>query len=164
MLLGWLHCRLPPGGWPRYRGGDLVSVAIRRKPLNAPDCPLPYDACKDPTNNFSVQVLKNNNAEAKPVYVHIYGLPEGEELLIEREYISGCDPMWSPLRCGGNALALDVENPDIMLVVPGTYRFRTASSTYLDEWDFAVEISDVHVEYADLWLKQQSLCCCRGKS
>ena len=138
-----------------------MSTAIRRKGLNQTACPIKDDFCREPRNHFDVLVKKNDGGPAKPVYVHIYGLPEGEELHISRIYDDGCDPLYSPLFCGGNPMALDCQNPDIMLIVPGKYRFQTASLEMLDDVDFTVEESPVHKEYADLWLKQQQLCCCR---
>lgn len=139
----------------------MVS-AIRRGSINGTECQVEEARCKTPTDRFRVTVSKNDNSSPKPVYVHVYGLPAGEELLIEREYCSGCDPMWSPMYCSGCPLVLACDAPDIMLVVPGTYRFSTLSGKVLDDVDFFIEESPVHVEYADLWLKQQQLCCCRG--
>lgn len=139
-----------------------MPSAIRRGSINGSECADDELKCKTPTDRFRVTVLKNDNAAPKPVYVHVYGLPEGEELRIEREYRSGCDPMWSPMYCSGCPLVLAADSPDIMLVVPGTYRFSTASGEVLDDVDFFIEESPVHVEYAELWMKQQQLCCCRG--
>lgn len=141
-----------------------MSTSIRRKPINAPDCPVEELKCPTPTDRFRVTVLKNEGGSPKPVYVHVYGLPCDEELLIEREFESICDPLWEPMRCGGQALCLTSDYPDIMLVVPGTYRFSTKSGKILDDMDFAIEECPVHVEYADLWIKQQQLCCCRENS
>lgn len=138
-----------------------MVAAIRRKGINAADCPREEQKCATPTDRFRVEVLKNDSAEPKPVYVHVYGLPEHEELRIEREFTSGCDPMWEPLYCGGTPMALSCNYPDTMLVVPGTYRFSTVSGEVLDDVDFAIEECPVHVAYAELWIKQQQLCCCR---
>ena len=138
-----------------------MVTSIRRKAINAPDCPVESGKCPTPTDRFRVQVLKNEGGEPKPVYIHVFGMPCDDELIIEREYESECDPLWSPMTCGGRPLALSHDYPDIMLVVPGTYRFSTASGQVLDDVDFAIEECPVHVEYADLWFKQQQLCCCR---
>ncbi len=140
-----------------------MSTAIRSKPINGADCPVKEEGCWEPRNSFEITVEKKGMGEARPVYVHIFNLEPGEELLIERIYTSRCDPLYSPLRCQGKSMALSSEYPDTVLTMPGTYRFSTASGNDINNEDFAYEKCEVHPEYAELWLQQQMLCCCNSR-
>lgn len=139
-----------------------MSTAIRTKRINEPNCLSDINFCREPTNNFHVTVMKNDMGQAKPVYVHTYGLQEEECLLISRVYDEKCDPLWSPMYCGGEPMCLTCDSPDIMLVVPGKYRFQTHDEAMICDIDFAYEECPVNAEYASLYLQQQSLCCCRS--
>jgi len=133
-----------------------------KKSINLPDCPSTEDACKcwQDTDQFKVVVSCGEwKDKVQPVYVHTYNL-EDEEIEVIRVYADGCDPLYSPVRCQGMCVTLSEEHPDIMLTVPGTYLFKTLSGEPFDNDDFGVEKSAVSFEFADLWLKQQALCCC----
>ena len=134
---------------------------VRIAKANTTQCPKLEDKqlCWNETNQFKLRVYCNETGPAKPMYVHVYNLGD-EELLIYREFADQCDPLWEPVRCQGMQVTLSCNNPDIMLVVPGTYIFRTKSGDMLDNEDFAVEQTAMHKEYAELWLQQQALCCC----
>jgi len=139
-----------------------VSVGIRSKSINGPDCPTEDPSCYIPVNYFEITVQKRGMGEAQPVYVHVYGLDDTRHLDIYRVYADRCDPLYSRMYCGGQAMGLTCDSPDILLTLPGTYRFQTSDNTNLNwDADFAYEQSPIHAEYAQLYLQQQSLCCCR---
>ena len=139
-----------------------MSTGIRSKGINAPDCPKDEDGCYLPVDHFELTVQKKESGEAKPIYVHVYGLDETRHLDIFRVYADKCDPMYSPMYCGGHPMGLTCDSPDVLLTMPGTYRFQTSDGSTLNwDADFAYESCPIHVDYAQLYLQQQQLCCCR---
>lgn len=137
-------------------------MTVRIGKINVAECPRLEDAksCWSQTNQFKVTVRCNewrDNPQAQ--YVHLYNCGD-EEIQIYRQFQDNCDPLLAPLRCQGSVLTLTDEYPDIMLTVPGTYIFVTSSGEPFEEDDFAVEKSAVDYRFAELWLKQQALCCC----
>lgn len=140
-----------------------MSTPIRVSPINSPACPQDTDSCHYDVYHFDITVEKCNSGPPRPWFVQTWGLEDCDQLLIERVKKENCDPMFSPLYCGGHEMCLTEDAPATVLTMPGTYRFRFKNNKPIN-WDddFAVEASPVHPEYVDLWLKQQQLCCCQA--
>lgn len=150
----------------------MSTGIIRSKAPNSPGCPRNTEYCQSYQTHFDICVEKRMSSSPQPAYIHTWGLGD-RELIIERIYDEGCDPLYSPFYCGGEEMCLTEEFPDTVLTMPGKYRFRVKGETpYSDEedyeplgWDdgFGYEYCPVHPEYAELWLNQQHLHCCRTK-
>jgi hypothetical protein len=140
-----------------------MVTPIRINEINGNTCPTDDEFCHYDEFHVDITVEKKANAEPRPVYIHTWGLECDDELLIERVKKEKCDPMFSPMYCGGQPMCLSEKYPSTVLTVPGTYRFRMKNNKPLN-WDddFAIERSEIHPEYAALWLQQQQLCCCQA--
>lgn len=142
-----------------------MVTPIRINEVNAPSCPQDEEGCHYDITHFDITVMKNGSGEPRPIFIQTWGLEDDDELLIERVKKEKCDPMYAPLYCGGQEMCLSETYPATVLTMPGTYRFRMKNGKPLN-WDddFAVEKSEIHPEYAALWLQQQQLCqCCQER-
>lgn len=121
-----------------------------------------HDFCEMSANEFFLTVRCVE--PPKPMYVHMYNLC-GQRMLIEREHKGQCWPVWSVWRCAGVPQVLDDEHPDIILTMPGRYRFSTESGIDFDELDedIRIEASEISLEYAMLRLREMEVCCCLHK-
>ena len=139
-----------------------MATPIRTKKLNRPNCKTdaPISFCKFSEQYFDVVVESRSQGDmrAQPVLVRTWHLES--EMVIEVVYDDCCDPLFMPLSVCGKEVRLNACNPEVLLTMPGKYRFRmTDYSNIPTDGDFAYQAIPVNPAYAELWLLQNKCCC-----
>lgn len=127
--------------------------------INRPNCPTAGDdfCCDESVAEF--EVIVSCAEPPRPVYVNIYNL-DCECVEIYRSHESCCDGAEVPLRCGGKQNYLKDTRPDIVLTIPGRYKFRTVSGEFFEP-EVKWEVTPINIEFAKLRLQELALCCCQ---
>lgn len=148
----------------RVSGRDnIVVTKIPLKGINKADCPGLDDAysCEEPISEFCVDVMCTR--PVRPKYLYFHNLC-GECFEVLREWDGKCcNGFRSPWMCNGQPVIISEENPEIILTVPGRYIFTTASGDAIDFDQVGIERDYIEPEFAELRLRQHSLCCCNQR-
>lgn len=142
------------------------EAGIPRTGANAYFCDNEYlkncNRCSDGSICFDVGEKHNitgGEGECQVVHIYVFGLEEGQELEVQREFKDPCDPLWGPWLTCGKRTILTCDCPETMLVVPGRYRVHVENiEPPLDPEHVRIHATNMSTKFAQLRLQQQ--CCC----